>query len=156
VNELVVSCYALSLLIPSLSARGNTHRSPHALLPRLLLLPHPSPPPPLRQPRHAPTRKLPARPPLPGINQTSRPSSFPSNQVHFHSLCTLSLVSGGRWPRLPFPVALMAPSAALAPVAFRSAFSTPLASNPTRKSRSSSFYAPFWSVLPRVTIWRRE
>jgi hypothetical protein len=116
--------------------------SSHALLPRLLLLPHPRPPPPLRQPRHEPTRKLPARPPLPGINQTSRPSSFPSNQVHFHSLSTLSLVSGGRWPRLPFPVALMAPSAALAPVAFRSAFSTPLASNPTRKSRSSSFYGP--------------
>ncbi|PWZ23230.1 hypothetical protein Zm00014a_014560 [Zea mays] len=114
-----------SLLIPS-------HRS-HALLPRPHLLPHPRPPRLLRQLRHAPNRNLPARPPLPGsIYQISHLSSFSSNQVRFPFLSTLSLVSGGRWPHLPLPVALMAPSTALAPVAFRSAFSTPLASKPTR------------------------
>jgi hypothetical protein len=134
-----------SLLIPS-------HRS-HALLPRPHLLPHPRPPRLLRQLRHAPNRNLPARPPLPGsIYQISHLSSFSSNQVRFPFLSTLSLVSGGRWPHLPLPVALMAPSTALAPVAFRSAFSTPLASKPTRKSQTSDFYDPSRSVLPRVTI----
>jgi hypothetical protein len=111
------------------------------LLPRPHLLPHPRPPRLLRQLRHAPNCNLSARPPLPGsICQISPLSSFSSNQVCFPFLSTLSLVSGG-WPHLPLPVALMAPSAALALVAFRSAFSTPLASEPTRKSQTSASHS---------------
>jgi hypothetical protein len=59
---------------------------------------------------------------------------------------------GWRWPHLPLPVALMAPSAALAPVAFRSAFSTPLASEPTRKSQTSDFYDPSRSASPIILL----